>query len=223
MLQGAIGRRPDRGRLVEHRIGVGPMDSRRVPVAAVHRESPRGEEPRPEPQAREHQGRDAHARRLDDDVPPLLGDPAAASRGVGVPPDRRRIFAVLGDADCRTAFCVVGNEFIARGVLGDAEDKYLSFVDPDRRVRRRASASPTCPRSCTCARTPRSVAAAEGWDPAEWQTVAKRGRQGDGLDRARGGRARRPAAHPRLAGLTPRVSGISTHVQHRCTGPPDAG
>ena len=28
-------------------------------------------------------------------------------------PIAKRIFQVLGDADCRTAFCVVGNEFIA--------------------------------------------------------------------------------------------------------------
>ena len=45
-------------------------------------------------------------------------------------PIAKRIFQVFGDADCRTAFCVVGNEFIARGVLGEAEDEYLSFVDP---------------------------------------------------------------------------------------------
>ena len=42
-----------------------------------------------------------------------------------------RIFAVFGDADCHTAFCVMGNEFIARGVLGAHEDRYLTFVDPD--------------------------------------------------------------------------------------------
>src|SRR5712691_10312140 len=46
-------------------------------------------------------------------------------------PVARRIFAVLGDADCRTAFCVEGNEFIARHVLGPALDEYLTFVDAD--------------------------------------------------------------------------------------------
>ena len=30
-------------------------------------------------------------------------------------PIAERIFKVFGDADCRTALCVVGNEFIARG------------------------------------------------------------------------------------------------------------
>ena len=35
---------------------------------------------------------------------------------------------LFGDADCRTAFCVTGNEFIARGVLGGTEEDYLSFI-----------------------------------------------------------------------------------------------
>ena len=39
-------------------------------------------------------------------------------------PIAERIFKVFGDADCRTAFCVVGNDYIARGVLGAAEDEH---------------------------------------------------------------------------------------------------
>ena len=50
-------------------------------------------------------------------------------------PIAERIFKVFGDADCRTAFCVVGNEFIARGVLGDAEDELPLLHRPRRRVR----------------------------------------------------------------------------------------
>ena len=46
-------------------------------------------------------------------------------------PIAERIFQVFGDADCRTALCVVGNEFIAKGVLGEAENKYLCFADTD--------------------------------------------------------------------------------------------
>src|SRR3954454_1719207 len=46
-------------------------------------------------------------------------------------PIAERIFKVFGDADCRTAFVVTGNEFIARGVLGEAEDRYMTLVDPD--------------------------------------------------------------------------------------------
>ena len=77
-----------------------------------------------------------------------------------------------------------------------------------------ASASRTCPRSCTCARTRRCVAAAEGWDPHEWQTGRQGGRQGDGVERARRRRRRRSAAHPRLAGL---IGERSTQHQRRGT------
>ena len=69
-------------------------------------------------------------------------------------PIAKRIFQVFGDADCRTVLCVVGNEFIAKSVLGEAEQQYLSFVDTDGELAR-ASGSPTCRRSCTSARTPR--------------------------------------------------------------------
>ncbi len=87
-------------------------------------------------------------------------------------PVARRIFRVFGDADCRTAFCVAGNEHVARGVLGDAEAKYLTFVDPDAEF----------VRSLGLERLPAFVhlrqdtsigATAEGWDPVEWQRVAR--------------------------------------------------
>ena len=77
-----------------------------------------------------------------------------------------------------------------------------SFVDPDARARRRASGSRTCPRSCTCARTRTLVDRGRGLGPARVAAGGQRDRQGDGLERAHGGRRRRPAAHPRLARLT---------------------
>ena len=87
-------------------------------------------------------------------------------------PIAKRIFQVFGDADCRTAFCVVGNDFIARGVLGDAEDGYLSFVDPDGEFV--ASLGLThLPAFVHLRQNTTLVAAAEGWDPASWQQVAK--------------------------------------------------
>ena len=46
-------------------------------------------------------------------------------------PIARRIFSVLGDADCRGLYCVVGDEFIARGVVGDAEQEALVLCDTD--------------------------------------------------------------------------------------------
>jgi hypothetical protein len=87
-------------------------------------------------------------------------------------PIAKRIFQVFGDADCRTAFCVAGNEFIARGVLGDAENDYLSFTDPDGEFV--ASLGLThLPAFVHLRQNTTLVAAAEGWDPHEWQQVAK--------------------------------------------------
>jgi hypothetical protein len=87
-------------------------------------------------------------------------------------PIAKRIFAVFGDADCRTAFCVVGNEFIARGVLGDAEDEYLSFVDPDGALVKSLGLA-HLPALVHLRQDTTVVAAAEGWDPAAWQSVVK--------------------------------------------------
>jgi hypothetical protein len=87
-------------------------------------------------------------------------------------PVAKRIFAVFGDADCRTAFCVVGNEFIAKGVLGEAEDQYLSFCDPDGELATSLGLT-HLPAFVHLRQDTSLVAAAEGWDAAEWQKVAK--------------------------------------------------
>jgi hypothetical protein len=86
-------------------------------------------------------------------------------------PVGERIFKQFGDADCRTAFCVVGNEFIAKGVLGGAEDRYLSFVDENGELA--ASLGLTHRPAFVHLRQNTTLASvAEGWDPAEWQRVA---------------------------------------------------
>jgi hypothetical protein len=87
-------------------------------------------------------------------------------------PIARRIFAVLGDADCRTAYCVVGNEFIAKGVLGDAEDEALTLCDPDGELVKSLGIT-HLPALVHLRQDTSLSAAAEGWDPAEWQRVAK--------------------------------------------------
>lgn len=87
-------------------------------------------------------------------------------------PIARRIFNVLGDADCRTALCVAGNEFIARGVLGDAEDEYLSFIDPGGEFVTSLGLT-HLPAFVHLRQNTTVVAAAEGWDPKTWQAVAK--------------------------------------------------
>lgn len=87
-------------------------------------------------------------------------------------PIAERIFAVFGDADCHTAFCVTGNEFIARGVLGDAEDEYLTFIDPDRAFVESLGLT-HLPAFVHLRQDTSLVASAEGWDPEEWQRVVK--------------------------------------------------
>jgi len=87
-------------------------------------------------------------------------------------PIAERIFKVFGDADCRTALCVVGNEFIARGVLGEAESRYLSFVDPDAELVTSLGLT-HLPAFVHLRQNTTLVAAAEGWDPSAWQAVAK--------------------------------------------------
>ena len=87
-------------------------------------------------------------------------------------PIAERIFKVLGDSDCRTALCVAGNEFIAKSVLGDAEQKYLSFVDPGGELT--GSLGLTHLPAFVHLRQDTSLGAvAEGWDPVAWQAVAK--------------------------------------------------
>ena len=86
-------------------------------------------------------------------------------------PIARRIFQVFGDADCHTAFCVAGNEFIAKAVLGDAEDQFLSFVDPDGAFVESLGLT-HLPAFVHLRQNTTLAEAAEGWDPDAWQKVA---------------------------------------------------
>jgi hypothetical protein len=87
-------------------------------------------------------------------------------------PIARRIFAVFGDADCRTAYCVMGNEFIARGVLGEAEQEALTFCDADGELVTSLGLT-HLPALVHLRQDTSLVAGAEGWDPATWQDVVK--------------------------------------------------
>ncbi|HZP31123.1 MAG TPA: hypothetical protein VFC99_19395 [Acidimicrobiia bacterium] len=87
-------------------------------------------------------------------------------------PIAERIFATFGDADCRVAFVVTGNEYVAARILGETEAHVLTFCDPDK----------TFVQSLGLERLPAFVhlrqdttvgAAAEGWDAHEWQGVAR--------------------------------------------------
>jgi hypothetical protein len=83
-------------------------------------------------------------------------------------PVAQRIFKVFGDADCRTAFCVTGNEFIARGVLGDAEDRILTLCDPDGELVSSLGLT-HLPALVHLRQDTSLLVAASGWDPDEWQ------------------------------------------------------
>jgi hypothetical protein len=87
-------------------------------------------------------------------------------------PVARRIFRTFRDADCRTAYCVTGPAEVARRVLADAADEALVFVDPDGALVQSLGLE-RLPAFVHLRQDTTLVAAAEGWDPREWQRVAR--------------------------------------------------
>jgi hypothetical protein len=87
-------------------------------------------------------------------------------------PVARRIFRTFRDADCRTAYCVTGPAEVARRVLADAADEALVFVDPDGALVQSLDLE-RLPAFVHLRQDTTLVAAAEGWDPREWQQVAR--------------------------------------------------
>ncbi|MCZ7528007.1 MAG: hypothetical protein M5U14_17485 [Acidimicrobiia bacterium] len=88
-------------------------------------------------------------------------------------PAIRRIFRVFGDADCRTAVCVTGgNQQVARRLLGPEADGLLVFVDPGGELAGSLGLE-RLPAFVHLRQDTTLVAAAEGWEPREWQRVAK--------------------------------------------------
>lgn len=86
-------------------------------------------------------------------------------------PVARRIFDVLGDSDARTAFVIPSTAAIAARILGD-RDRDLVFLDPDRALI--SSLGLQHLPAFVHIRQDTSVGAvAEGWNPAEWQSVAR--------------------------------------------------
>jgi hypothetical protein len=87
-------------------------------------------------------------------------------------PVARRLFRTFGDADCHTAYCVAGPEEVARRIVGDAENDAIVFVDPDGALVRSLGLE-HLPAFVHLRQDTTLVAAAEGWDPKEWQRVAR--------------------------------------------------
>jgi hypothetical protein len=87
-------------------------------------------------------------------------------------PVARRIFDVLGDSDCRTAYVIPSTALIARRILGDEEARTTTFVDPDRALVSSLGLE-HLPAFVFLRQDTTVGAATEGWDPAGWQDVAK--------------------------------------------------
>jgi len=87
-------------------------------------------------------------------------------------PVAQRIFATFGDADCRCAFVVNGSEEVARRLLGDVEERVMTFVDPDSEFVRSLGLE-RLPAFVHLRQDTALVASAEGWHPREWQRVAR--------------------------------------------------
>jgi len=86
-------------------------------------------------------------------------------------PIAQRIFATLGDADCRCAFLVPGNPQIAARLLGPVESTVLTFVDPDFAFVQSVGLE-HLPAFVHLRQDATLGATAEGWHPHEWQQVA---------------------------------------------------
>jgi hypothetical protein len=87
-------------------------------------------------------------------------------------PIARRIFRTFRDADCHTAYCVAGPESVARRILGDAEDEAIVFLDPEGALITSLGLE-HLPAFVHLRQDTTLVAAAEGWEPREWQGVAR--------------------------------------------------
>jgi hypothetical protein len=82
-----------------------------------------------------------------------------------------RILTHFTGADCRVAFVVTGTAEESRQFLGPWADKVLTFADPDRAVVKALGLN-ELPAFLQIRGDRHVPAAAEGWDPLEWRTVA---------------------------------------------------
>lgn len=87
-------------------------------------------------------------------------------------PVAERIFATFGDSDAKVAFLVPGPAPMANRLLERGSGKYSVYLDPDRALiaslgLERLPAFVHLRQDATLANV------AEGWDPKEWQSVAR--------------------------------------------------
>lgn len=87
-------------------------------------------------------------------------------------PIAERIFATFGDSDAKVAFLIPGPAPMAHRLLEGARGRYSVYLDPDRALiaglgLERLPALVHLRQDTTLANV------AEGWDPKEWQRVAR--------------------------------------------------
>jgi len=82
-----------------------------------------------------------------------------------------RLLTHFREADCRVAFIVTGSAEEARQFLGPWADKVLTFADPSRATVKALGLN-ELPAFVQIRGDLHVAAAAEGWDPDEWQQVA---------------------------------------------------
>lgn len=83
-----------------------------------------------------------------------------------------RVLTHFKGADCRTAFLLTATADEAKQFLGPWADKVLTFADPDRAAVTALGLN-ELPAFLQVRGDLHVVGAAEGWDPAEWDVVAK--------------------------------------------------
>lgn len=84
----------------------------------------------------------------------------------------RRALEVFQGADCKTAFLVTGNETQARRILAADADRFVVFLDPERKFVQ-SLALARLPAFVHLRADTTLVDAAEGWDPRAWDRVAE--------------------------------------------------
>ena len=81
-----------------------------------------------------------------------------------------RVLHVFQGADCRTAFLVTGADHAARRVLGAVADRFLVFLDPERQAVQSLGLT-RLPALVHLRQDTTLAGAAEGWDPAAWNSL----------------------------------------------------
>ncbi|MFZ4514994.1 MAG: hypothetical protein ACOYN3_01630 [Acidimicrobiia bacterium] len=97
----------------------------------------------------------------------ILPDSPEATQWI---PVAERIFAVLGDADCRCAYVMPSTPAIADRVIRDT--RAMVFVDPDKELVKGLGLT-HLPAFIHLRQDTSMAAAAQGWDSEEWQAVAR--------------------------------------------------